>query len=63
MKKIEREIVLIVIYVDDLIITGDSDVDVRDVKEVPKKNEVTKHKKVTTSSPSILASYPRYPYL
>ena len=32
MKKIERGIVLIVIYVDDLIITRDSYVDVCDVK-------------------------------
>ena len=31
MKKIERGIVLIVIYIDDLIIIGDSDADVCDV--------------------------------
>ena len=36
-KKTEREIVLILIYVDDLIITRDSDADICDVKLLFKK--------------------------
>ena len=31
-KRTDREIVLVVIYVDDLIVTGDSDADIDDVK-------------------------------
>ena len=31
-KRIDRGIVLVVIYVDDLIVTGDNDVDIDDVK-------------------------------
>ena len=31
-KRIDRGIVLVVIYVDDLIVMGDSDVDIDDVK-------------------------------
>jgi len=36
-KKIDHGIVIIVIYVDDLIITGDSDVDISDVKKFLKQ--------------------------
>jgi hypothetical protein len=37
MKKIDHGIVIIVIYVDDLIITGDSDVDISDLKKFLKQ--------------------------
>jgi hypothetical protein len=36
-KKIDHGIVVIVIYVDDLIITGDSDVDIFDLKKLLKQ--------------------------
>jgi len=36
-KKTDRGIVVIVIYVDDLIITGDSDVDISDLKKLLKQ--------------------------
>ena len=37
MKKIDHGIVFIVIYVDDLIITGDSDADIFDLKKLLKQ--------------------------
>ncbi len=37
MKKIDNGIIIIVIYVDDLIITGDSDVDIFDLKKLLKQ--------------------------
>ncbi len=37
MKKTDHEIVVIVIYVDDLIIRGDSDVDISDLKKLLKQ--------------------------
>ncbi len=37
MKKIDHGIVVIVIYVDDLIITGDSDADISDLKKLLKQ--------------------------
>ncbi len=37
MKKTDHEIVIIVIYVDDLIITGDSDVDIFNLKKLLKQ--------------------------
>ncbi len=42
MKKTNRGIVVIVIYVDDLIITIDSDVDIFDLKKLLKQNFETK---------------------
>jgi len=36
-KKIDHGIVVIVIYVDDLIITGDRDVDISDLKKLLKQ--------------------------
>ncbi len=42
MKKIDREIIIIVIYVDDLIITEDSDVDISNLKKLLKQKFVMK---------------------
>ncbi len=38
MKKKDHDIVIIVIYVDDLIVTRDNDVDIFDLKKLLKKN-------------------------
>ncbi len=37
MKKTNHEIIIIVIYVDDLIITGDNDADIFDLKKLLKQ--------------------------